>query len=112
MQSGEHGGDPNSIRFFDSVGIDYVSCSPFRSVETKPQTPNPKLHLVLALAVCRSVVTDRWTKPEPTVAAETVRGREREASQNQRQIKRGVTIERGVTKPPALALRGRATDRQ
>ena len=27
---GEHGGDPESVRFFDSVGIDYVSCSPFR----------------------------------------------------------------------------------
>jgi pyruvate,orthophosphate dikinase len=27
---GEHGGDPDSIHFFHSVGIDYVSCSPFR----------------------------------------------------------------------------------
>lgn len=27
---GEHGGDPESIRFFDKVGLDYVSCSPFR----------------------------------------------------------------------------------
>jgi len=27
---GEHGGDPNSITFFDEVGLDYVSCSPFR----------------------------------------------------------------------------------
>ncbi len=27
---GEHGGDPSSIHFFDSVGLDYVSCSPFR----------------------------------------------------------------------------------
>jgi pyruvate,orthophosphate dikinase len=27
---GEHGGDPESIRFFDTVGLDYVSCSPFR----------------------------------------------------------------------------------
>ncbi len=27
---GEHGGDPESIKFFDSVGLDYVSCSPFR----------------------------------------------------------------------------------
>lgn len=27
---GEHGGDPASIRFFRSVGLDYVSCSPFR----------------------------------------------------------------------------------
>jgi pyruvate,orthophosphate dikinase len=27
---GEHGGDPASIRFCESVGLDYVSCSPFR----------------------------------------------------------------------------------
>ncbi|NND14340.1 MAG: pyruvate, phosphate dikinase [Acidimicrobiia bacterium] len=27
---GEHGGDPASIRFFDSLGLHYVSCSPYR----------------------------------------------------------------------------------
>jgi pyruvate,orthophosphate dikinase len=27
---GEHGGDPGSIAFFRSLGIDHVSCSPFR----------------------------------------------------------------------------------
>lgn len=27
---GEHGGDPKSIEFFNEVGLDYVSCSPFR----------------------------------------------------------------------------------
>jgi pyruvate,orthophosphate dikinase len=27
---GEHGGDPDSIAFFHSLGLDYVSCSPFR----------------------------------------------------------------------------------
>ena len=27
---GEHGGDPESIKFFHEVGLDYVSCSPFR----------------------------------------------------------------------------------
>ncbi|MEZ4218827.1 MAG: pyruvate, phosphate dikinase [Myxococcota bacterium] len=27
---GEHGGDPKSVRFFASVGLDYVSCSPYR----------------------------------------------------------------------------------
>ncbi|GAB3118087.1 pyruvate, phosphate dikinase [Janibacter alkaliphilus] len=27
---GEHGGDPESIHFFHDVGLDYVSCSPFR----------------------------------------------------------------------------------
>ena len=27
---GEHGGDPASVRFFAEVGLDYVSCSPYR----------------------------------------------------------------------------------
>lgn len=27
---GEHGGDPSSIEFFQSAGLDYVSCSPYR----------------------------------------------------------------------------------
>jgi len=27
---GEHGGEPSSIKFAHSIGLDYVSCSPFR----------------------------------------------------------------------------------
>jgi len=27
---GEHGGDPESIHFFNAIGLDYVSCSPYR----------------------------------------------------------------------------------
>ena len=27
---GEHGGDPQSIMFCNEIGLDYVSCSPFR----------------------------------------------------------------------------------
>ncbi|MBX9746692.1 MAG: hypothetical protein K2X34_07305, partial [Hyphomonadaceae bacterium] len=27
---GEHGGDPDSVAFCESAGLDYVSCSPFR----------------------------------------------------------------------------------
>jgi pyruvate,orthophosphate dikinase len=27
---GEHGGDPDSIEFFDRAGLNYVSCSPYR----------------------------------------------------------------------------------
>jgi len=30
---GEHGGDPDSIEFFQSLGVDYVSCSPYRIIE-------------------------------------------------------------------------------
>ena len=27
---GEHGGDPSSVEFCHRIGLDYVSCSPFR----------------------------------------------------------------------------------
>jgi pyruvate,orthophosphate dikinase len=27
---GEHGGDPQSIEYSNAVGVDYVSCSPYR----------------------------------------------------------------------------------
>jgi len=27
---GEHGGDPASVHFFNKVGLNYVSCSPYR----------------------------------------------------------------------------------
>ena len=27
---GEHGGDPKSIAYFTKIGLDYVSCSPYR----------------------------------------------------------------------------------
>jgi pyruvate,orthophosphate dikinase len=27
---GEHGGDPSSVMFCDELGLDYVSCSPYR----------------------------------------------------------------------------------
>jgi pyruvate,orthophosphate dikinase len=27
---GEHGGEPSSVAFCDELGLDYVSCSPFR----------------------------------------------------------------------------------
>ncbi|WP_274425050.1 pyruvate, phosphate dikinase [Chelativorans sp. YIM 93263] len=42
---GEHGGDPSSIAFCESVGLDYVSCSPFRV---------PIARLAAAQAACRA----------------------------------------------------------
>ncbi|MBF0141027.1 MAG: pyruvate, phosphate dikinase [Magnetococcales bacterium] len=42
---GEHGGDPDSIYFFETVGLDYVSCSPFRV---------PIARLAAALAALKS----------------------------------------------------------
>lgn len=42
---GEHGGDPDSVKFCDKIGLDYVSCSPFRI---------PQARLAAAQAVVES----------------------------------------------------------
>jgi pyruvate, orthophosphate dikinase len=47
---GEHGGDPSSIHFCESVGLDYVSCSPYRV---------PVARLAAAQAALQSGGTDR-----------------------------------------------------
>jgi pyruvate, orthophosphate dikinase len=47
---GEHGGDPESIAFCDEVGLNYVSCSPFRV---------PKARLAAAQAVLTGAEKDK-----------------------------------------------------
>ena len=51
---GEHGGDPASIRFCEKVGLDYVSCSPFRV---------PIARLAAAQAVVRAKGFQRAPRP-------------------------------------------------
>jgi pyruvate,orthophosphate dikinase len=46
---GEHGGDPDSVRFCHESGLDYVSCSPFRV---------PVARLAAAQAVLKKTVGD------------------------------------------------------
>ena len=48
---GEHGGDPDSVRFFHDVGLDYVSCSPFR-------VPVARLEAGRAVALSRTATSD------------------------------------------------------
>src|SRR6201993_730607 len=38
---GEHGGEPNSVKFCHRLGLDYVSCSPFRIPVAPPPPPPP-----------------------------------------------------------------------
>ena len=33
---GEHGGDPESVKFFHRVGLNYVSCSPLPRLRLRP----------------------------------------------------------------------------
>ena len=47
---GEHGGDPDSIAFCDEIGLNYVSCSPFRV---------PKARLAAAQAVLTGAEKDK-----------------------------------------------------
>jgi pyruvate,orthophosphate dikinase len=39
---GEHGGEPSSVEFCYRVGMNYVSCSPYRVPTTKPLGTQPK----------------------------------------------------------------------
>jgi pyruvate,orthophosphate dikinase len=48
---GEHGGDPSSIEFCNAIGLDYVSCSPFR-------VP------VARLAAAQAVIAEQATKSD------------------------------------------------
>jgi pyruvate, orthophosphate dikinase len=52
---GEHGGDPDSIAFCQKVGLDYVSCSPFRV---------PIARLAAAQAQLKQAGTDTGRKGE------------------------------------------------
>jgi pyruvate,orthophosphate dikinase len=52
---GEHGGDPDSIQFCQKVGLDYVSCSPFRV---------PIARLAAAQAALKQAGTDVGRKGE------------------------------------------------
>ncbi len=42
---GEHGGDPSSIHFFEKVGLDYVSCSPYRVPVARLAAAQAALHV-------------------------------------------------------------------
>jgi pyruvate,orthophosphate dikinase len=50
---GEHGGDPDSIHFFDEVGLDYVSCSPFRVPVARLEAGRAALSRTTALSDTR-----------------------------------------------------------
>src|SRR5205823_3308738 len=41
---GEHGGDPQSIYFFEQCGLDYVSCSPYRVPVARLAAAQAALH--------------------------------------------------------------------
>jgi pyruvate,orthophosphate dikinase len=42
---GEHGGDPSSVMFCDELGLDYVSCSPYRVPIARLAAAQARVHL-------------------------------------------------------------------
>jgi len=77
---GEHGGDPDSIHFFDGVGLDYVSCSPYRvpvarlaaAQATLAREPPAAARVEMAAAAPRRTTP---TKVRPRRAAAAAAGR-------------------------------------
>jgi len=59
---GEHGGDPDSVKFFHRVGLNYVSCSPFR-------VPVARLAALLRLQLRKSAPLRRRRLPKKAAAA-------------------------------------------
>ena len=62
---GEHGGDPSSVEFCHKVGLDYVSCSPFR-------VP------IARLAAAQAAIRDSGKRAAPS--AELLRAEKAEAA--------------------------------
>ena len=51
---GEHGGDPKSIQFFEQVGLDYISCSPYRVPIARLAAAQAALRLKKSVEVVKS----------------------------------------------------------
>ena len=81
---GEHGGDPDSIRFCHAAGLDYVSCSPFRvpiarrggrpraELTGPPAQPgrSPVRHLLSACRLPTTTPPPAGARPRSRLAAE------------------------------------------
>lgn len=61
---GEHGGDPESIRFCHKVGLDYVSCSPFRVPVARLAAAQVALEEMEELAKARRVAAAAASNPK------------------------------------------------
>jgi pyruvate,orthophosphate dikinase len=80
---GEHGGDPDSIQFCHEVGLDYVSCSPFRV---------PIARLVAAQAALRD---------KETLAKPTGKPLKKKSSSKKKTTAKGKTKAKSAAKPKA-----------
>jgi pyruvate,orthophosphate dikinase len=63
---GEHGGDPESIHFFHDVGLDYVSCSPWRIPVARLEAGRAFVHAPVSLREAPDEPTDPEDTDEPS----------------------------------------------
>jgi pyruvate,orthophosphate dikinase len=100
---GEHGGEANSVRFCHTVGMDYVSCSPYRV---------PIARLAAAQAVCEEGPPPKRraaaAKASPAKAArkKTVKAKTRKATKGRKTVKKKTAAKK--TKKTRKAKAGKA----
>jgi pyruvate,orthophosphate dikinase len=73
---GEHGGDPSSIEFCHKIGLDYVSCSPFR-------VPVARLAAAQAAIANKGASAEKCTK---TIVDDETREKLKEAAEKAQAI--------------------------
>ncbi|MBP3201030.1 MAG: pyruvate, phosphate dikinase [Lachnospiraceae bacterium] len=84
---GEHGGDPSSVEFCHNIGLDYVSCSPFR-------VP------IARLAAAQAAIAESSTKKErPAKKSAPKKGASKKTTSKKTATKK--TVAKKVTKKPA-----------
>jgi len=66
---GEHGGDANSVKFCHRVGMNYVSCSPFRVPIARLAAAHAVLEEKAAAACCKICCKTKASKPAAKKAA-------------------------------------------
>ena len=79
---GEHGGDPDSVQFCHRVGMDYVSCSPFRV---------PIARLAAAQAMIAEAAAKKAEKQAPAKAAKKAAPKSKSATAKKTATKKTAT---------------------
>ena len=91
---GEHGGEPESIRFCEEIGLDYVSCSPFR-------VPVARLAAAQATILAKPAkAAAKKSKAAPRKTAKKVTGKAKSAKKMPAKAKKKTSAKAKVKKTP------------
>jgi pyruvate,orthophosphate dikinase len=77
---GEHGGDASSVEFCHQLGLDYVSCSPFRVPIARLAAAQAALSAADAKPVRKKSAPKRASRPRPRVKAARAAGASKKRS--------------------------------